>query len=247
MREQRVDLAIDVAVDVLDVIDLARLEAQQGFRPVGCDTLLGKEEWVARRDDACGDEQSGVVVVGVDPIRLPGIVSEHDVGAGLADDAADRRARREGTVELAVDVTQQHDVDGSEDRGGVTLFLLALRDERGEVGVTVPGSLGTIGAHADGHVRAGSGPFCERRTAPEFDIVGVGTDRERSARDREVDRDCHFVGVGAGVCRSASSASSAARSAAVSTSNANAASRRIRTVSDRRDASPAWRAAESGP
>src|SRR5437763_12216539 len=100
----------------------------------------------------------------MDPIRLPRVVSEHDVGASLADHAADRGARRERAVELAVDVTQEHDVDGSEDRGGVTLFLLALRDERGEVGVTVPGSLGTIGAHADGDVRAGSGPFCDRRT-----------------------------------------------------------------------------------
>ena len=48
MREQRLDLAIDVAVDVLDVVDPARFEAQQCRRPVRCDTLFGEEVRIAR-------------------------------------------------------------------------------------------------------------------------------------------------------------------------------------------------------
>jgi len=66
MGEQRLDLATDPAVDVLDMIDATRLEAEQGRRPVRCDTPFREEVRVARGDDARRDEHPGVVVVGMD-------------------------------------------------------------------------------------------------------------------------------------------------------------------------------------
>ena len=67
----------------------------------------------------------------MDPIRLPGVVSEHDVGSSLTDHATDCSARCQPAVELAVDVAQEDDVDGAEDGRRVTLLLFTLCDECG--------------------------------------------------------------------------------------------------------------------
>ncbi len=240
MGEQCLDLAIDVAVDVLDVVDVSGLETQQRRRAVRPDSLLGIEVRIARGDDPGGDEQPGVVMVRVDPVGLPRIVSEHDIGTGLTNDPARGGDRRSVTSELAVDVAQEDDVGRAEDRGGIPLLLLASGGQRAEIGVAVPGPLGTVRAYAHRHAGTCRGPLRERRTAPELDVVGVRADREHALRYAEVDGRGHDVGV-------RRSASSSVRSAARSTSKASDGSCTILTESPRRRASSAWRAAESGP
>src|SRR5262245_42914444 len=106
MGEQRLDLPVDVAVDVLDVVDAAGLEAQQRRGSVGRDAELGKEVGIPRRDDAVGDEQSRVTMIRVDAVRLPRVVTEDDVGAALTDHAACGGTRPESALELAVDVPE---------------------------------------------------------------------------------------------------------------------------------------------
>ena len=92
-------------------------------------------------------------VVGMDAIRLPRIVPEHDIGLVRRITRHTAAARGQVVVELAVDVPQEHDVGRAEHRRRVPLLLLARRDERGEVGVAVPGPLGPVGADTHRHVR----------------------------------------------------------------------------------------------
>ena len=226
-------------LDPFDVVDPRRLEEQQRRGPVRREALIGEEVRIARGDDAADHERPRGEMVGMQTVRLPGIVAEDHVGPHLADRGAHLGARGQVVLELAVDAAQEAHVDGAEDLGCVPLLFLAGRDERPEVGLGVPGALRAVGADAQVHLGAEIRPFGQRRAAPELDVVGVGADREHTARHGEVDAEGHGVG--------SCSWASASRSDASSTSNPSAWSRTTRTSRPHRRASAMWRAQEPGP
>ena len=245
VREQRRDLAIEVSVDAFEMIDAAGLEQQERLRTVRREILVGEEVRVARGDDAVDGQPSRFAMIGMQAVRLPGIVTEHDVGLHLADRGADLGSRSEIVYQLAVDAAQEAHVDRAEDLGSVALLVFASRHQCGEIGVRVPRSLGAVGAHAEVHLGARVGPFRQRRRTPELDVVGVGADREDAAGDREIDLSRHDVGsvvtASAVVSRRRlrGSCASASRSDSSSTSKPNARSSTMRTFRPSRRASAA--------
>ena len=74
----------EVRVDPLDVVRLVGLEQQERVGPVVRTTETGEEVRVTGRDDAVDGQPAGVTVVGMQPVALPRVVTEHDVGAHLA-------------------------------------------------------------------------------------------------------------------------------------------------------------------
>ena len=55
-------------------------------------------------------------MIGVEPVALPRIVAEHDLGSQLADHAGDAAAGLEVAVELAVDVAEEAHLAGGRRR-----------------------------------------------------------------------------------------------------------------------------------
>ncbi len=103
--EQRRQLGGLEADHVLDVVGFVGLEQQQHVGPVVRQILVGEEERIAGGDDAVDGEPAGVAVIGVQPVALPRIVAEHDVGTQLADPVARHRlALGQAGLELAVDL-----------------------------------------------------------------------------------------------------------------------------------------------
>ena len=108
----------------------------------GGQAVLAEEVRVARRDDAVARQQAGVAVVGMQPVALPRIVAEHDLGAQLADDA--RRPRRGTTRSLSSSpstLSEEDDhagVGAAQSARRLALLVLALGGERGDVGVGHP-------------------------------------------------------------------------------------------------------------
>ena len=181
--EQRRQLGVGAAGDVLDVVGLVGLEQQQRVGTVVGQPVLGEEVRIAGRHDAVDRQPAGVAVVGVEPVALPRVVAEHDVGSELADDACDLAPPFERRLELAVDAAEEHDLAGGAERlGGRALLVLALRDQRGGVGVGVPGALRAVGEHEVRDDAARRRPLGERGAAVELDVVGVGDDGQRRRR-----------------------------------------------------------------
>src|SRR5215217_2424471 len=70
----------------------------------------------------------------------------------------------------------------------LALLLAAAGDERGEVGADVPRPLRAVGADEVVDDAAGRRPLGERPSRTELDVVGMGADRQRRARDVVVAR-----------------------------------------------------------
>ncbi len=171
-------------VDALQMLDASGFEEQQGLRTMRFEILVGEEVRVACGDDAVDGESPGFAVIGMQAVRLPGIVPEHDVGLYLADRGADLGPRSEVVQQLAVDAPQEANVDGPDDLRRIALLVLTVRHQRREICVRVPRSLGAVGADAEMHFGPRVGPLGQRCRAPELDVVGVRTDREDPAGDR---------------------------------------------------------------
>ena len=128
-------------------------------------------------------------MVGMQAIALPRIVTEHDVGAQLADHAGHLAAHDQIAVELAVDVIEedhQPGVGAAQSPRCLALLALALLGQGGDVGVGIPRSLGSVGADQVVHDAAGVGPLGQGCPASELDVVGMGADRQRRGRHGEV-------------------------------------------------------------
>ena len=127
MGEQRRELGLDVVADVLHVVDLVGLPQQQGAGPVRRNVLFRKEVRVAGGDDAVGDEQAGVAVVGVQPVALPRVVTQHDVGLELPDPVRDLGALAKRRLELAVGPAKEDDIAVAAERTRRGALLVLTR------------------------------------------------------------------------------------------------------------------------
>ena len=174
--------------DVLDVVRLVGLPQQQRRRAVRGEAVLGEEVRIAGGDDGVAHEPAGVAVVGVQPVALPRVVAEHDVGPQLADDRGrPRDTVARSLVEVAVDAPEEAHLAGAvagQPAGRLALLVLAARDERRQVGDGVPRALRAVGAHEVVDDAAGGRPLGERAAGAELDVVGMGGDGQRRRRHR---------------------------------------------------------------
>jgi hypothetical protein len=163
---------------------------------------LAVEVRVPSRDDRLDREQTCMAVIGMQPVRAPGVVPEHDVGPDLADDLYDGRALVGAGPEISVDKAQEVDGPRAEHRRCIILLGFALLDERGDVGIRIPCALGAVGADAQVYIGACRRPLGQRRAAAELDVVGMGTDRKNTRGASEINRrghDCVSLLAGSGV------------------------------------------------
>ena len=128
-------------------------------------------------------EQTRVAVIGMEPVRSPRVVPEHDVGPRPADDRAHggalvravrrdlrRRSRGSATVRRA------------EHGRRVSLLGFALLDQRARCRRRRPTCPWRRRCRRTGDVGACRRPLGQRRAAAELDVVGMGADREHAAR-----------------------------------------------------------------
>ena len=123
-------------------------------------------------------------MVGMQPVALPRVVAEDDIGRQLADDAGDVADRGPIGDEIAVDAAEEADLAGAvagEPAGRLALLVAATGDERRQVGVDVPRALRPVGAHEVVDDAPGRRPLGERAAGAELHIVGVGGDGQRHA------------------------------------------------------------------
>ena len=188
---QRGQLAVDELGDVLDVVRLVGLQQQQRRGAMRGEAVLGEEVRIAGGDDRVAHEPTGVAVIGMEPVALPRVVTEHDVGPQLADDPGDLGDRRPIARQVAVDVPEEAHLAGAvtgQPAGRLALLVLAARHELRQVGRRVPRALGTVGAHEVVDDAAGRRPLGQRAAGAELDVVGMGGDGQRRRRDGPVAR-----------------------------------------------------------
>ena len=113
---QRGELGVGEAGHVLDVIGLVRLEQQERLGTVVRQLLLGEEVRVARRDHPFDGEQPRVPVIGVQPVPLPRVVSEHHRGLEPADPVGHLPPLAQPRVELAVGPAEEDALAGGAQR-----------------------------------------------------------------------------------------------------------------------------------
>jgi hypothetical protein len=105
---------------------------KQSRRTMRRRVLVGKEVGIARCHDGIGEEKSGVPVVWVQAVALPGIVPEHDVGTDGADPGAQLPPLLGPRLELAIRPAEEDHVSVAPEcpRSGSLLFLAKLHEAR---------------------------------------------------------------------------------------------------------------------
>jgi hypothetical protein len=116
-------------------------------------------------------------------------VPEHQVGLHGTEHLAHGTDLAAVARQLTVDEVEEVDVRGTERARRGLLLGLACRDERALIVGGVPGAFRPVREDEQVDVGAGCRPLGERGGAPELDIVGVCTDRERAARRCDVGGD----------------------------------------------------------
>ena len=118
-----------------------------------------------------------MAVIGMQPVLLPGVVTEHDVGPHRADQRAHRAGACAASASSSPSTAPKKCTSAAPSvRGRGALLLLAGGDQRGEVGVGVPRALRAVGEHERAR-RA-------RRRAP----TSRGSRRIRTRRRRDARR-----------------------------------------------------------
>ena len=186
VRLERGELGLDVALTSSTWSGASASNSSSGRGRWAASPCSGKKcgSRAATMRVAC--QQPGVAMVGVEPVALPRIVAEHDVGSQLADararprrGRADRcRARRRRSRGSA---PRQRRAPASR-RAASRCSSWRRGHERDRVGARVPRPLRAVGAHEVVDRAAGRGPLRQRRAAAELDVVGMGADRQRRAR-----------------------------------------------------------------
>jgi hypothetical protein len=94
MGEQGRDLRFHVSGHILDVVRIVSFPKEQGVGPMGGGALLREEVGVARRDDPVGGQETGVAVIGMQPVA--------QAGRGVTARSAGRSTSHESRVERAM-------------------------------------------------------------------------------------------------------------------------------------------------
>ncbi len=239
------------AVNDLDVVDLVGLEQQERARAVTWCVELGEEEGIPSGHDAVSDKPTGIPVVRVEPVSLPRVVPEDDVGAPAPDPGSHLEALPDAAFELAIGPAEErHIVSSTESPGGSALLGAPRGHELRRILGRIPCALGPVRADEEEDRAPTGGPFRQRGSAAELDVVRMGANGESARRYREVES--RSGGDGRGRLRRAQKADAARswrrwRSSGRSTS---APSRRSRTTTHGRPslaASARWRSNEPGP
>src|SRR5438874_7220916 len=147
--------------------------------------LLREEEVIPGGDDPIERRPSRDPVVGVDLILAPGVLAEHEVRLVDADDLADLAAQVHADLELAVTVAEEDELRRARAPSGLLLFLLADRGDPIGGHLEIVRALIPAREQAVRDVDAAGGPERDRAGAAEVDVVGMGEDRDRAARELE--------------------------------------------------------------
>jgi len=138
-------------------------------------------------------------VVGVEPVSLPGVVTENHRGPESADFSCNPASEFASGFEIAIDLVHEDNFpSGAEPTCGFTLLLSAQGDERCCVRIRVPRPLRSVGENQMMDEASGSGPFGKSSTTAELDVVWMGADRERDVRDLDIDAHCRRLRLGSG-------------------------------------------------
>src|SRR5687767_12957627 len=87
--------------------------------------LTGKEEVIARGDDAVHTGPARDTVIRMDLVMTPRVIGEHQVRLVKTDGKADLFAERHRSLELAVVVPEEHEFLHADRRAGRALLFLA--------------------------------------------------------------------------------------------------------------------------
>ena len=184
VAEQGVDLAVELAADVDEVVGLAAAGEEDGVDAVVTQAGVGVTGEVVRRaghgeGGVERDEADGAVVAMVEAaVAVPG---DEQLGLLLADDADEALAEFGRVLDEAVGPAQEDALgDAEAGRGGLLLGLAHAAQLPGPDGVVLA-ALVAAGDEAEGHAPAVVGEVGGRAAAGELDVVGVGHDDERAA------------------------------------------------------------------
>lgn len=182
-------LGFGEAGDFLNMVHLLRLKEEKSGGPVRCQFLLGEEVRVACGHHAICHQEPGTAMIRVQPVPPPGVMTEDNVGPGLADPVSHLPALVDPGVEFAIRPAEERGLaTAAECPGRGSLFFLSYRDEGGEIRVRIPRPLGPVRAHQVVKLAAAGRPFRQRRSAAKLDVIRMGADREGPARYRQVGR-----------------------------------------------------------
>ena len=122
-----IELAVERTTHVLDVVDDVGLPEQEVGRAVVGAAQTGEEVRIARGYDRIADEQTCRTVIGVEPIPLPRVVTQHHIGSELAYGTHDLTADRNDRFEFAVDHPEESHLAGTvagQPTSRLTLFTI---------------------------------------------------------------------------------------------------------------------------
>ena len=140
---------------------------------------------IAGADDRVAHQLTGDAVIGMEPVALPRVMAEHDVGAEAANRPDDLGSRGHVVRQLAVDAAEKEDLarlGAGQSPGRLPLLLLSPVDERRLIGIRVPGALRAVRAHeVMDHAPLG-GPLGQGAARSELDVVRVGADGQGTLR-----------------------------------------------------------------
>jgi hypothetical protein len=189
MRQECFNLRVDKATDVFDMIGLVCFKQEGAIGAVNLKTVVFEVVRISSGDDAVECEPSGIAMIGMEPVSLPRIMSENDIGLCRANPVGNLIANVQCRLEFAVDMTEHDDLASRpEPTGGFHLFGSAQFNEFFRVLVGIPGSFGAVGQNEMIDDTSSGGPFGKSAAALKLSIVGMGNDDERARRSRDVAR-----------------------------------------------------------
>ena len=187
--QERFNLRVDKATDVFDVIWLIGFKQEGAIGAVNLKTVVVEIVRISSGDDAVQGEPSGIAMIGMEPVSLPWIMSENDIGLCRANPVGNLIANVKCRLEFAVDMAEHDDLASrAKPTGSFHLFGSAKFNEFFGVLVGIPCSFGPVGQNEMIDDTTSSGPFGKSAATLKFGIVRMGNDDERARRSGKVTR-----------------------------------------------------------
>ena len=107
-----------------------------------------EEMGIASGHDGITRQETGVTVIGMESVPLPGIMSQYNIGLKASNVVGNRTAQFASVAQIPVDLMHKdHFAAGPQTTSRLALFDLSQGDEGRGVGVGVPGALGPVRQH----------------------------------------------------------------------------------------------------